>query len=494
MCKFKFLITLFLILSATFLSIDMSNAIFVMSHTSNSTVIPVWSTNNVSLNLTFTVANGAFSNDSINTIRITVPTDYLYVSGECPVNWTLLWTSPNFYCSTSQPLTPSYSVDIILNVTAPSITSNSVKSYNWLVSTWDNQSTLPIDNANWSMATTEVDNQEPTSSITLPVNNSNSPYNWIFINGTADDFNGSGVSKVWISIDNGTNWSLANLTNNNTGWEYNHTITDGQREIWLSAEDNVGNNQTNFSKVYIIVDYNGPNITDANLSKTKINLTQIVEFSVKVASPSGVDNVTATLVLPNGTAENNTLTFKNGSPADGVWSMNYSISNAADKNFYKYGYYITKVYANNTFGKMNSINVNLTFLLISSCNNGVCEPGERCRCSADCGRCSSGGGGGSSYINVSQVTNLNTTNVTMTVQSTVTETNVTLPSKVQNVENESATKTNLDQSPATGMIVADTSKNSFDTLSVIILVSIALGLASFLAFKFFRSGKHYLIK
>ena len=78
----------------------------------------------------------------------------------------------------------------------------------------------------------------PTPAITAPGSDSYVTSASYSIQGTAVDGTGSGVSKVEVSIDNGTTWNEAAI---NGTWSYAATLAQGANVIKVKATDTVGN-------------------------------------------------------------------------------------------------------------------------------------------------------------------------------------------------------------------------------------------------------------
>ena len=101
-----------------------------------------------------------------------------------------------------------------------------------------------------------VDATPPTSIISSLSSGSYIQGNSYTITGSASDGSGSGVAKVEISFDGGTNWAAVSGT---TAWNYSWTLpADGKYTILTRATDNAGNVETPSSGITIYVDKVSP--------------------------------------------------------------------------------------------------------------------------------------------------------------------------------------------------------------------------------------------
>jgi len=252
------------------LVLNVSFAYVAFSHISNIARSPEWTQSNYTYNLTINVTNNG--SDSIVVIIISDKVDrldpYLILDAFCPSGW----NPPQFSdtdgdgkndsvtCTNgvAPPLTPGNSVSIVLNLTSPNLTDNTTSCYNWTLTTWDNATVSNESRFYSSNFVTFVDNQEPISNIVYPNKTYISCNSTLKIIGTASDYNGSGVSKVWISSDNGITWNLTNGTNM---WNFTFNCSDGYYSLVTRAEDNVGLVESNFSVLNFTIDTTNPNLT-----------------------------------------------------------------------------------------------------------------------------------------------------------------------------------------------------------------------------------------
>ena len=257
-----------------------------MVHEHKTDVSPVWVGSNTNVSLNFTIHNNNSSNYSIAVIMLKDLTEqYQILNATCPINWSLEINPNSSYviCSTGiytiKPGTTSY---VIVDVTTTNITEGEIVSHNWTVSTTDGWGD-PFN----SKVTINIDNQKPNSTITTPSSRLNiSCDSWMWINGTADDFLGSGVQKVCLSLDNGTTWVLTQGAEN---WSFNMTCNDGQYNIMSKAEDNVGLNETSSLHLNFTIDSTAPTI-NINLPNETWHAGNIT-LNVTPSDLNGITNV-----------------------------------------------------------------------------------------------------------------------------------------------------------------------------------------------------------
>jgi PGF-pre-PGF domain-containing protein len=213
-----------------------------------------------------------------------------------------------------------------------------------------------------------VDRTPPASLVLSPIPNKNISTSAYVINGTAID-NESGVARVWVSVDGGSTWALANGTLN---WSYEWNIqSDGGYNITSKAEDKAGNNQTTLQYVPVTVDTTPPVILlltptpgdGATLSAGTTSVT--INISVSEVHPD-------TLVL-NWNDKNESFNYTSG-----YVSITKSVSSGNSYTFY--------VWANDTFGNANAT-PKITFSVASSGDSGG----------------GGGGGGGARACNVAEI-------------------------------------------------------------------------------------------
>jgi PGF-pre-PGF domain-containing protein len=214
-----------------------------------------------------------------------------------------------------------------------------------------------------------VDRTEPTSLVLSPISNENISTSAYTINGTAVD-NESGVARVWVSVDGGLTWALANGT---TNWSYEWNIqNDGVYNITSKAEDKAGNNQTMLQNITVTVDATPPQITllsptpgDGNtLSASTTSVT--INISINEAHPE--------VLILSWNGANQSLNYSSG-----YVSITKSVSSGNSYTFY--------VWANDTFGNANTT-PRITFSVASS---GGSNGGG------------GGGGGGARACNVAEI-------------------------------------------------------------------------------------------
>jgi len=184
--------------------------------------------------------------------------------------------------------------------------------------------------------TVVVDRTSPASRVLSPLPGENISARSYLINGTAQD-NESGVLRVWVSVDGGATWALANGTEN---WSYQWSVAkDGVYNITSMAEDRAGNNQTQLKNTTVTVDATPPQITllpptpsngDTLSAGTK---SVTINFTLSEAHPD-------TLILSwNGA--NQSLNISSG-----YGSITLGVSPGGSYTFY--------LWANDTFGNANS--------------------------------------------------------------------------------------------------------------------------------------------
>ncbi|WP_456474460.1 PGF-pre-PGF domain-containing protein, partial [Candidatus Pyrohabitans sp.] len=193
-----------------------------------------------------------------------------------------------------------------------------------------------IGRSNATYVTVIVDRTPPASQVLSPLPNENISTSSYLINGTAQD-NGSGLARVWVSVDGGATWALANGTAN---WSYEWQIAgDGEYNITSRAEDKAGNNQTSLQNVTVTVDTTPPRLTllpptpgdSATLSTGTSSVT--INISINETHPD-------TLILSwNGA--NQSLNYSSG-----YVNITKSVSSGNSYTFY--------VFANDTFGNANA--------------------------------------------------------------------------------------------------------------------------------------------
>jgi len=100
--------------------------------------------------------------------------------------------------------------------------------------------------------TVTVDNTDPSSAITAPVDGASLNGIATIIGGTAGDGTGAGVALVEVSTDNGNTWSA---TAGTAAWEYSWPLpADGIYSIMSRATDNAGNAETPGAGMTVTVD------------------------------------------------------------------------------------------------------------------------------------------------------------------------------------------------------------------------------------------------
>jgi len=228
-----------------------------------------------------------------------------------------------------------------------------------------------IGRSNATYVTVIVDRTEPTSEVLFPVPSENISTTVYTINGTAID-NESGVARVWVSVDGGSTWALANGTLN---WSYEWNIqSDGEYNITSMAEDKAGNNQTTLQYVPVTVDATPPQIT--LLSPTPGNSTTLSASTTSVTINISINETHPAVLILSWNNVNQSFNYSSG-----YVSITKSVSSGNSYTFY--------VWANDTFGNANAT-PKITFSVASSGGgNG--------------GGGGGGGGGGARACNVAEI-------------------------------------------------------------------------------------------
>ena len=191
----------------------------------------------------------------------------------------------------------------------------------------------------WSSTTyvtVVVDRTEPASEVLSPLPNENISTTSYLIKGYAQD-NESGVARVWVSVDGGSTWALANGTAN---WSYEWSVPgDGVYTITSRAEDWAGNTQTQLKHTTVTVDTTPPQIallppTPANGAVLGSGTTVIIlNISIAEQNPD-------TLILSwNGA--NQSFNYSSG-----YVSITKSVASGKSYTFY--------LWANDTAGNVNA--------------------------------------------------------------------------------------------------------------------------------------------
>jgi len=129
-----------------------------------------------------------------------------------------------------------------------------------------------------------VDNEPPSSTITLPTPGEYLGGSEYTIVGTADDGTGSGVQTVEVTTDGGVTWNTATGT---TSWSYTWTLpADGAYTIYSRATDRAANAETPAAGVAVTVDTAPP--------------VSAVEYPADGALMNGLSSFTVTGIAADG--------------------------------------------------------------------------------------------------------------------------------------------------------------------------------------------------
>ncbi len=252
----------------------------------------------------------------------------------------------------------SYSETLILSYNGSGVWYNSSWNTSVLSSGLYNITVNVTDFAGLSNVretTVIVDNIPPMSEILVPLNGENISSVSYIIEGNASD-EGSGLSRIWISFDNGLNW---NITTGKTNWSYIWNISsDGTYTIISKAEDNAGNNQSSLTNITVEVDATPPVIafyepTPSNgsiLSSDKKSIT--INISISESHPD-------TLIL-NWNGANETYNLSSG-----YWNITKSVSSGNSYTFY--------IWAKDTFGnsyQSSSISFSVKSVTVQTISSG----------------------------------------------------------------------------------------------------------------------------
>jgi hypothetical protein len=240
--------------------------------------------------------------------------------------------------------------------------TNSTGNFTFIVYANDSLGWLSSKNISF-----KVDNNKPSATIVFPKK--------IYLNYNfnlslkAERPNGN-ITNASYWIYNSSNDLIANNTTqpNLPSFEFTDFINistwnDGNYTIVFNVTD--GTNNASDSS-WFFIDKTPPNLTnwnlnietDTNYNDKRIFKGEEVTFSVNVSEEvTLIDKVIATVILPNSYAYNYSLSPENNNYTEDKWKFSFSPS--------LFGIYnITKIFANDTLGNLNEIEINLSFIVV----------------------------------------------------------------------------------------------------------------------------------